>query len=84
MSDPMVPGFDGVGDADTFLVAHDGLGFEVVRGGGAVPGAPTCHTLAPGRYVVTRPRPHRSARASATAFGLKAESPLVFSQPFVL
>jgi hypothetical protein len=35
MSDPMVPGFDAVGDEDLFLVAQDCQTFEGARNGGA-------------------------------------------------
>ena len=35
MSNPMVPGFNAVGDGDLFLVAQDGQTFEGARNGGA-------------------------------------------------
>jgi hypothetical protein len=35
MSDPMVPGFEAVGDEELFLVVHDGQTFEGSRNGGA-------------------------------------------------
>jgi hypothetical protein len=35
MSDPVMPGFDAVGDEDLFLVAHDNQNFEGARNGGS-------------------------------------------------
>jgi hypothetical protein len=35
MSDPMVPGFEAVGDEELFLVVQDGQTFEGARNGGA-------------------------------------------------
>ena len=34
MSDPMMPGFDAVGDEDLLLVAHDGQTFWGAHNGG--------------------------------------------------
>jgi hypothetical protein len=35
MSDPMVPGFNAVGDEEQYLVVQDGQTFEGTRNGGA-------------------------------------------------
>ena len=35
MSDPVVPGFDAIGDEDQFLVAQDDQTFQGARNGGA-------------------------------------------------
>jgi hypothetical protein len=35
MSDPVVPGFDAIGDEDQFLVAQDDQAFEGARNGGS-------------------------------------------------